>query len=291
MTEVTLIEISLAFTRYLYQMVEVKQSLFIALLDHNPDEALYWMYELYYSGFDEEVYDYILLIYDAIYMKLHPNLQDFITSKYAKWKKYGSTTETDTDIGSIVYTLALRSYCLVDFIRKYLAANVKSTYINNTTESTQFIVNLTPEHIEKYKTFDHSSSIQPGRVLDRVVKYPICKIYNKLFNTLTHKNFPEAYLTKWLYYASFSPIWYQRIINYNGQIDYKNLVVTFDSDDDEEEFRRIWDYDPDEVSTQVFTRCVGTGKETMSSLKQFCEKYNYTIHSRIIKRKPKLDGT
>lgn len=291
MTDVNLIEISLAFTRYLYQMIEVKQSLFIALLDHNPEEALYWMYELYYSGFDEEVYDYILLIYDSIYKKLHPNLQDFITSKYTKWKESGSTIETDTDIGSIIYTLALRSYCLIDFIRNYLAANVKSTHTDNTIESTQFVVNLTPESIEKYKTVDDSSSLQPFRVLDRVVKYPICKVYNKLFNTLTHNNFPEAYRTKWLYYASFSPIWYERIINYNGQIDYKNLVVTFDSTDDEEEFRRIWDYEPDETSSRVFTCSVGTGKESMSSLKQFCEKYNYTIHSRIIKRKPKLADT
>ena len=291
MTEVVTIEISLAFTRYLYQMVEVKQSLFIALLDHNPEEALYWMYELYYSGFDEEVYNYILLIYDTIYKKLHPNLQDIITSKYTKWKECGSTTETDIDIGSIVYTLALRSYCLVDFIRNYLAANVRPTHIDNTTESAQFVVNLTPEYIESYKTFDDSSNIQPGRVLSRVVKYPIYKAYNKLFNTFTHDNFPEAYRTKWLYYASFSPIWYERITNYNGQIDYKNMTVTFDSEDDEEEFRRIWDYDPDEVSSQVFTRCVGTGKETMFSLKQFCEKYNYTISSRIIKRNPKLVDT
>jgi hypothetical protein len=291
MTEPVTIEISLAFTRYLYQMVEVKQSLFIALLDHNPEEALYWMYELYYSGFDEEVYDYLLLIYDTVYKKLHPNLQDFITSKYTKWKEQGPTIETNTDIGSIVYTLALRSYCLVDFIRNYLAANVKSTYIDNTTESTQFIVNLKPESIEKYKTFDHSSTIQPCRVLDRVIKYPIYKAYNKLFNTLTHKNFPEAYRTKWLYYASFSPVWYERITNYNGKIDYKNMTVTFDSEDDEEEFRRLWDYEPDETSSRVFTCSVGTGKETMFSLKQFCEKYNYTINSRIIKRNPKLVDT
>jgi hypothetical protein len=289
MTEVTMIEISLAFTRYLYQMVEVKQSLFIALLDHNPEEALHWMYELYYSGFDKEVYDYILMIYDTIYKKLHPNLQDIITSKYTKWKEYGSTPETDTDIGSIVYTLALRSYCLIDFIRNYLSANVTPICINNNTESTQYVVTLTPEYIEKYKTvvIDNSSNIKPYQVLDTVVKYPIHKECNRLFDTLTHDNLSEAYRTKWLYYASFSPIWCERITSYNGQIDYKNMVVMFGCDD-EEEFRRVWDYEPDEVSTQVFTRCVGTGKESMLSIKNFCEKYNYAINSRIVKRKPNL---
>ena len=49
------IQIALAFTRYLYQMLEVKQSLFLALIDHNPEEALYWLYEQYYSGFEKEI--------------------------------------------------------------------------------------------------------------------------------------------------------------------------------------------------------------------------------------------
>lgn len=288
-----MIEISLAFTRYLYQMIEVKQSLFIALLDHNPEEALYWMYELYYSGFEEEVYNYILMIYDTIYKKLHPNLHGGITEKYAKWKECGSTTETDTDIGSIVYTLALRSYCLVDFIRNFFAANITSVCIDNSAKSTYYIVNLTPDYIEKYKTLviDNSSNIKPYQVLDSVVKYPIRKDCNRLFDTLTHDKFPEVYRNKWLYYASFSPIWYERIVTCNGHIDYVNAVVIFDSDEDEEEFRHLWDYEPDEVSAQVFCRSVGTGKETMLSLKHFCEKYNYTIISRIVKRKPKLADT
>jgi hypothetical protein len=286
------IQIALAFTRYLYQMLEVKQSLFLALIDYNPEEALYWLYELYYSGFEKEVYDYVLLIYDSLYKNLHPALHTTILAKYQKWLENGSNPETDADIGSIIYTLALRSYCLVDFMRKYYNVNITS----NTTEavaSPQFLVKLTPEYIRKYKTFiqDGTSTVRTYKILEHVVKYPIRKECNKLFYTHTHQNFPAAFRNKWLYYASFSSVWYNRIVVHNGYVDYEKERVVFESEDCEDSFRSKWDYEPDEVSNIVYTRCCGSGKEVSFSVKEFCEKYNYTIHSRIIKKPKKIENT
>jgi hypothetical protein len=286
------IQIALAFTRYLYQMLEVKQSLFLALIDHNPEEALYWLYELYYSGFEKEVYDYVLLIYEMLYKHLHPSLHAAILAKYQNWLENGSNPETDADIGSIIYTLALRSYCLVDFMRKYYNVNITST----TTEalaSSQFIVKLTPEYIRKYKTFiqDGTSTVRTYKILEHVVKYPIRKECNKLFYTHTHQNFPAAFRNKWLYYASFSPVWYNRIVEHNGYVDYDTERIVFESEDCEDSFRSKWDYEPDEVSNIVYTRCCGNGKEVSFSVKEFCEKYNYTIHSRIIKKPKKIENT
>jgi len=280
----SIIQISLAFTRYLYQMIEVKQSLFIALLDHNPEEALFWTYELYYSGFEEEVYNYILMVYNTIYKKRNPSLQANFDAKHKKWQ---DGLSDGTDIGSIVYTLALRPYCLVDFTRKYLDANIASCDTTNNT--TQFIVNVTPEYIAQYATHDpHSASdIHRRRVLEDFGKYSICKDYNRLFNTMTHADFADAFTRKWLYYASFSPIWEKRIAIHNGLINYDDETVTFENENDEEAFCSTWDYEPDEASQSVFTRRCGTGTETMFSLKDFCERYNYTITSRIVKRKPK----
>lgn len=292
MTEV--IQIALAFTRYLYQMLEVKQSLFLALIDHNPEEALYWLYELYYSGFGKEVYDYVLLIYESLYKKLHPSLHTAILAKYQKWLENGSNPETDVDIGSIIYTLALRSYCLVDFTRKYYNVNITSNATEDVSSSTQFLVKLTPEYICKYKTFvqeDGTTSIRAYKILEHVVKYPIRKECNRLFYTHTHQNFPAAFRNKWLYYASFSPVWYNRIVEYNGYVDYEKERVVFECEENEDIFRSKWDYEPDEVSNIVYTRCCGSGKEAALSVKEFCEKYNYTIHSRIIKKPKKIENT
>lgn len=282
----TMIEPALAFTRYLYQMVEVKQSLFIALLDHNPDEALFWTYELYHSGFETEVYNYILMIYNTIYKKLNPSLQSYIGAKHQLWL---DGIAADTDIGSIVYTLALRSYCLVDFVRMYLGANISSKSMDEPS-AVQFIVNLTPEDIAAYAHVD-MSNIRPNRVLERVVKYPVRKDCNRLFNTLTHEDFAGTFRNNWLYFASFSPIWYERIIQHNVLIDYDKETVTFEDEPDEEAFRSAWDYEPDEAINTVFTRCCGTGKELLWTVKDFCEKYNYTVVSRIIKRAPKTGKT
>jgi hypothetical protein len=281
-----IIQPSLAFTRYLYQMVEVKQSLFLALLDHKPDEALYWTYELYYSGFKPELYNYILMVYITIYKKLNPSLQSYIDTKHQQWLDGNAA---DTDIGSIVYTMALRSYCLVDFMRTYLGANISSRNIDEPS-AVRFIVNLTPDQITPYADVD-SSNIRRNKVLEHAVKHPVRKDCHKLFNTLTHQDFVETFRHKWLYYASFSPIWDNRISQHNGHIDYDAETVTFADDHDEDAFRNLWDYEPDEVIQTVFTRCCGTGKETQLSVKDFCEKYNYTIVSRIIKRPLKTGET
>ena len=285
-TTMPIIQPSLAFTRYLYQMVEVKQSLFLALLDHKPDEALYWTYELYHSGFKTELYNYILMVYNTIYKKLNPSLQPYIDAKHQQWLDGNAA---DTDIGSIVYTMALRPYYLVDFVRTYLGANI-SARSADPTSAVRFIINLTPDQIAPYAHVD-SSNIRRNKALEQAVKYPVRKDCHKLFNTFTHQDFVATFRHKWLYFASFSPIWYDRISQHNGLIDYDEEAVTFADEHDEEAFRSAWDYEPDEVSGVAFTRCCGTGKETQLSVKDFCEKYNYTIVSIIIKRPLKTGET
>ena len=54
---------TLVYTRYLYAVLEVKQSLLIALLEKQLDEALFWAYELYYSGFTHNVYSYVFIYF------------------------------------------------------------------------------------------------------------------------------------------------------------------------------------------------------------------------------------
>lgn len=282
----TIIQPALAFTRYLYQMVEVKQSLFLALLDHNPDEALFWTYELYHSGFKTEVYNYLLMIYITIYKKFNPSLHTYIDAKHQLWLE---GIAADTDIGSIVYTMALRPYYLVDFVRMYLGANISSRSTDEPS-AVRFIVNLTPEDIAPYAHVD-MSNIRPNRLLEHAVKCPVRKVCNRLFNTLTHEDFAGTFRHNWLYFASFSQIWYDRISQHNGLVDYDAETVTFADELDEEAFRSLWDYEPDEAINSVFARCCGTGKETQLSVKDFCEKYNYTIVSRIIKRAPKSGDT
>jgi hypothetical protein len=46
---------TVVLTRYLYNKSEVEISFTKSLFDRKPDDALFWGYELYYSGFTDDV--------------------------------------------------------------------------------------------------------------------------------------------------------------------------------------------------------------------------------------------
>ena len=58
------VETRLTLTRYLYITDEVKYSLLLSLIDKKDiNSVLFWTYELYYSGREEELFQYIRTIY------------------------------------------------------------------------------------------------------------------------------------------------------------------------------------------------------------------------------------
>jgi hypothetical protein len=86
---------------------------------------------------------------------------------------------------------------------------------------------------------------------------------------------------KWLYHASFSPIWFDRIKLHKGYIDYVNCVVHFTDSDLEETFYSNYDYEPDEqplfvkIRTKMIEDCQEE-REQGKTWQQFYEKYRNT---------------
>ena len=136
------------FTRYLYNKTEVKQSLFISLLQRNLDEAMFWAYELYFSGFDTDVFDYIINVYREAYSVLNPKLVLFIEHMVITWSKDKSA---DWTIGSIITTLIYRDYDINSFVTTYFNVNCKSNPVN-TKSKRNLAITLTNTDVEKYKT-------------------------------------------------------------------------------------------------------------------------------------------
>jgi hypothetical protein len=75
----------------------------------------------------------------------------------------------------------------------------------------------------------------------------------------TNKTWQQCYYDDWLYYASFSPLWKNRIETYEGIIDHKNHKVDFDDletykDDNTrfEEFYNHYNLEPDEQYSNTF---------------------------------------
>ena len=205
------------FTRYLYPMVEVKQSLLLSLLDHNYDESLFWAYEMYYSGFEKEVFDYIYTIYDDFYEIKNASLKKYINTVIENWEQ----SKQDWLIGSIVITLCSRYYSLENFVCKFF--KVKCEQNQSETKKLKFIINLKECDIEKYKT-KICEPHKAYKVLSEVCKYPLRKNIVKLFETFIPPNVKELYWYHWLYYASRSPVWQSRINQYNGKINHENQI-------------------------------------------------------------------
>ena len=258
------------FTRYLYNKTEVKQSLFVSLLQRNLDEAMFWVYELYFSGFDTDAFDYIINVYREVYSLLNPKLVLFLEKMVIIWSKDKSEHWT---IGSIVTTLIYRDYDINSFVTTYFKVNCKPKQIN-TTSKRKLVITLTNEDIDKYKT------ITTGRadtVLQRACKYAVRKEYNQLFGAVVPKlsDLQNIYYYHWLYYCLDTPIWRNRIFKYNGQINHEKKTIVFEDEDSLQEFYDYWGYYPDEQPMYVDDKTIGsTFPNKNISIMDFCNKFN-----------------
>jgi len=276
-------------TRYLYSRLEVKQCLFISLLQRDIHQALFWGYEYYYSGFEEETFEFLQLIYNDIYAEDNPSLETFILELIEEWTN-NDDNRYDCNVGSIIYTLALRPYNLVSFVKTNL--NYKITKDDNMDElMPECLIKLLPEHIEKYKTklVSTENNEKAYEILQNVKLYPVIKEYNNLFDTKITDKFATIYhspLNTWLFYASKSPIWTLRIEEFNGTIDDAEEQVYFNELDDQEDFGNLWDYDPDELPKNIKEMALGIDTKQLT-IRQFCKKFKYTVVSKIVIRKVK----
>lgn len=106
-----------ALSNLLYFKDEVEAALILALLNKNEEVAIFWAYELHYSGFKDEIFSLLEKIYYYFYATLNPNFKPFLN------RKLGS--REFQDINSIVTNLLIRSYNLDIFLLMQTCKSVK----------------------------------------------------------------------------------------------------------------------------------------------------------------------
>lgn len=122
-----------------------------------------------------------------------------------------------------------------------------------------FYMIVEPEDVIQYETIESSDALESYRILRNGC---ICGIddqkYLNLFKLERYKvtNLLDIYNDKWLYHASFSPIWFDRIKIYKGYIDYEHKEVKFISEDLEENFYRRYGYEADEQPLNVKNKSI-----------------------------------
>jgi hypothetical protein len=136
--------------------------------------------------------------------------------------------------------IILLSKIMILFYKKHNIKRKKNTSFDNLefADLVQYETILTSHELKHYN----------------ILKYGcICGIndlkYLCLFNLNRHKyNIKNEYYYNWLYYASFSPIWKNRIEKHTGIIYHETKKIIFKDDEHEELFYAFYGYEPDEQS-------------------------------------------
>lgn len=208
------------FTRYLYNVSHVVKSLQLALLEKRRDEALFWAYELYFSGLTVVAWSTVESVYALNWESSNPKLRKHLVSK--------RNAGADNGIGSIVLTLCLRP-----------------PNQPNVLHNEKFLFSLSETALEPYRTIESSKDIKSREYLKTVSKFAvICESKDTEINA--------AFLGDWMYYCAGTPYWATIFETYGMKADVSNKRMDFPEDDDRiEQFFGIYGYEPDEQSTEL----------------------------------------
>lgn len=266
---------TVVLSRYLYSITDVKQSLFLSILEHNAEQAMFWGYELYFSGFQKEAFDYLLeiarILFQIDFLDCDEDNEMIDLVSYCKYLWDSSPDDSQHLLGNCISTMCSHNHNLAPFIEKYFQKHTeKVDYLPE-----NIYVRLQPEDVEKY-TPDYSK-IPLYKILQHARKYAVNRAYSKLFQIYIPENPNQIYFENWLYHASVSPLWGQRITEYGGMVDEENQKIIFENEDLEEEFHNRWNYEPDEQSPETHQKAMGNPIEKEKDLEAFCNHYGYNI--------------
>ena len=351
------------FTRYLYEKEEVKIALITCVLDKKVEEALFWAYELFYSGFTCELYELFWKMYYDFYATMNPSFEKYLLNNLSLLSSLTNDEKGEKIVASVVNNFIIRPYTTDIFILqqivkqyefetckqdaeellKLLAAEdylMIAYFILNASEESylseiyismiQYFENLglaidiekEVEIFEKMKKnhllitykrvillskmihyFTILKKIKLGKnlfvcldedeELDEISKYKTIELvkpawktlstvnllnidknnYLSLFNLKREKyNIINAYRDNWCYYASFSPLWQERISNCHGTIDHCNKKIIFNDDNDNENFYQNYGLEPDEQKIDIQEKTTQNIKQEGTCL-QFYKKH------------------
>ena len=252
------------FTRYLYFKNEVVNSLLWSMLEKQYDESLYWIYELYFSGFQEDSFSLMYEFYLTYSQEIYPQYDGFIDKLYQEWKL---NKRDHTIIGTIVKLLVESNVSLTNMLR--IRQNIK---VDKPVDDAEFdTARLTLTEIHKYNTLKLTKNMRNWSFLNNVAcKYCIRRVTCDELS-ISYPIVDAINFDNWLYYVSYTPIWNTRIKKYSGVIDHETRTVSIEN----EEFYENYDYEPDEQSGELKKMLWANDIKHYEkmSLVSFCKKY------------------
>jgi hypothetical protein len=225
-------------TRYLYPKHNVIYSLYVSFLLVDKDQANFWAYELYFSGFRTETIELLIQIYNDFYMEepIKPIFQKWLIKIYEKWQK----DMTPDVVSTIIENMIRREPNYSKFQQKIGYQTTPQKSIKYIQKPIFVMIKDTPP---QYQT--KFADISKGWKLPRLV----CE-----YQSYSDPNMPMITITdydNWIYYASGSPIWRTRVKKYGGKIMEKDEKILFSDESLEEEFMDLFHMEPDEQPLEI----------------------------------------
>jgi hypothetical protein len=285
-------------TRFLYNKNEVFASLLISIFDKKIDESLFWGYELYFSGYTDELFDYLVKIYNVFFKEINTNLEKYMMNLINEWKTDNTKNHV---IGSIIKNLAIRCFSLTTFLsRDNPALTVHITEddtMNIKKMQKKMFITMKEEEIAKYYneiifTNTQNDIYRAWKVLRTNCVFRVRREIFELFDTDIFKNAFSLYdlhnfkddkytmriMDNWLYYAGFSPIWQRRIAEHGGFQNHETKKVFFENEEKEEMFCSLFGYEPDEQSLEIQNQFLYRKPDKIHciNIAEFCDLYGKT---------------
>jgi len=218
----------ICFTKSLYLKSGVRDSLEYTLFHQDPktalQEALFWAFEYYESGFQDECMDYLTGCCIPFYMSHCEGFIKFVQKKGKEWKKTRDS-----------------------IILATLVKNILSTRIHPNAK--RFVcakLDDVPKQIDV-------SDLKPRLALQRLCKY---KIHTSM---PADESLLDIFRNDWLYYTKQCPVWNKRILDFGGTYLDNVKKVSYENTDEKKEelfFDTYW-YDPDEQPLEIYEKCIG----------------------------------
>jgi hypothetical protein len=225
----------LVFTRYLYNKELVLESLENAILQGLYEESLFWAYEIYFSGFENEVFQKCFEIFEIHYPN-YKKLEKYLRRKEREWISSCENSKKDE-----VVAIVLKNMCS------------RKRDINIEEPIREMYIIIHPYEIEHFRTLTLK---HPWETLPTLCIYKL-RTTRISSEEEIHRNL-EILRYQWLFYASaYTPIWKSRVLEYRGEIDILEKTVIFENDDSSEAFYEKYGFEPDEQSLETQKHCLG----------------------------------
>ena len=202
------------YTAHLYEKEEVRKSLQTAIIKNNNknstntnnkyssnfNEILFWAFEYYTSGYEEECFEFIFQIFYDFFAIQNPKLELYIQKKYTTWKTLDNkhSDEALSLVITILKNLTKRNITSYSFIVRHYFEKQKNKKISQRISSTQ------KENSSEKETsyFKFLSTIKTQYLKNLIQSIEVFNIRQIVYNLCLCKNTNVVYTTLIKYYAS-----------------------------------------------------------------------------------------